>query len=85
MCIQTMKRLWGRLFSKKAAPLAPPAAGRRPEAVEQKRRLITSLGGPNMPKRQPCPDCRRWVKRDSKTAEGAYYLCPVDGLFFVSA
>ena len=89
MCIQTMKKIWRRLFPKKAAPAAeaPVAAARerRPKVKEQVRRMSTALGGPNMPKRQPCPDCRRWVKRDSKTAEGAYYLCPVDGLFFVSA
>ena len=39
------------------------------------RVVNTSRGKFNMPKRQPCPDCGRWVKRSYKTADGAVYIC----------
>jgi hypothetical protein len=50
----------------------------------------TSMGGPNMPKRQPCPKCNgqrpRVEKVDSNGMRGAYYFCSKDNLrFFVSA
>ena len=32
-------------------------------------------GGPNMPKKQPCPQCSRRGKRDRKTVSGAIYNC----------
>ncbi|KKM97013.1 hypothetical protein LCGC14_1172470, partial [marine sediment metagenome] len=41
-------------------------------------------GEPNMPKRQPCPECGGWKKRDRKTKAGAFYNCrPCDVEFFV--
>jgi len=33
------------------------------------------MGGPNMPKRQPCPECAGWRKRARKTVAGAFYKC----------
>ncbi len=42
------------------------------------------LGGPDMPGRQPCPECHGWRKRDRKTKVGAFYICsPCDSEFFV--
>ena len=38
-------------------------------------RVDTRQGGPNMPKRQPCPLCTSWVKRARKTMSGAHYYC----------
>ena len=35
----------------------------------------TNRGGPNMPKRQPCPLCRRMAKRVRKTVGGGHYYC----------
>ena len=32
-------------------------------------------GFPNAPKRQPCPNCQKWVKRVSKTMNRADYYC----------
>jgi len=45
-----------------------------PKAKENGRIILTSQGGPNMPKRQPCPQCGKWVKRGKKTESGAYYF-----------
>jgi len=45
----------------------------------------TRQGGPNMPKSQPCPRCRRRSKRVEKTEGGANYKCPKYGKFFVRA
>ena len=49
------------------------------------RFISTSLGGLNMPKRQPCPVCGKGSKRREKTMGGANYHCPRHGLFFVRA
>ena len=40
---------------------------------------------PNMPKYQPCPQCRKGSKRDSKTLGDANYVCRRHGEFFVKA
>ena len=41
-------------------------------------------GGPNMPKRQTCPQCTAWTPRGKKTVAGAYYDCrPCGFSFFV--
>jgi hypothetical protein len=32
-------------------------------------------GGPNMPRKQRCPECRRLSKRERKTVAGAFYSC----------
>lgn len=45
----------------------------------------TRQGGPNMPRYQPCPKCRRQSKRMEKTAGGANYNCRIHGKFFVRA
>ena len=37
----------------------------------------------NRPKRQRCPVCGKWSKREEKTMGGANYRCPKHGLFFV--
>jgi hypothetical protein len=38
---------------------------------------------PTMPKRQPCPQCRRQCKMAGQTLGGANYSCPVHGRFFI--
>ena len=59
-----------QLFSQKQRAIT------RHEKQEQELRYIsTSRGGPNIPKRQPCPMEHGWKKRDSKTVGGAYYWC----------
>ena len=35
----------------------------------------SARGGPNMPKRQPCPECRRQCPRGLKTKDVATYYC----------
>ena len=45
-------------------------------AAEIAERFInTKRGGPNMPKKQPCPHCKGWVPRFEKTEDGAIYSC----------
>ena len=46
----------------------------------EKKRKYTLIsqrtrGGPNMPKKQPCPKCRRQCRRGVKTKDGANYYC----------
>ncbi|MBA7642564.1 hypothetical protein ES703_50259 [subsurface metagenome] len=63
-----------------------PLPGRKPPRKwwEFPVRLVrTSRGGPNMPKYQPCPQCRARSKRQSKTLGGANYRCVKHGVFFV--
>lgn len=45
------------------------------------RRIQTSRGGPNAPKYQPCPECRRGSRRTIKSGGMAYYRCPKHGEF----
>jgi hypothetical protein len=56
---------------------------------QARRKVDTRHGGPNMPRSQPCPVCRRKSKRVGKIDEdhyrGAYYMCPNHDKFFVSA
>jgi len=40
---------------------------------------------PDMPNHQPCPQCQKRSKRESKTLGGANYLCPKHGIFFMRA
>lgn len=49
------------------------------------KKIVTSRGLLNMPKRQPCPRCRHMCKRSRKMASGARYTCAVHGVFFVGA
>jgi hypothetical protein len=39
---------------------------------------------PNMPDRQPCPDCRRNCRKKEGVARGATYNCSNHGDFFVA-
>ena len=42
------------------------------------------VGGPNMPKYQPCPECHHGCKRNRKTVAGAIYICHrCDGFEFM--
>jgi len=53
---------------------------------EQGRIILTSRGGPNMPKFQHCPQCGASAKRKNKTVGGAYYFHKkCDCGFFVGA
>ena len=54
------------------------------QALERKV-INTHQGGPNMPKYQPCPRCRRMSKRMEKTEGGAKYKCREHGKFFMRA
>ena len=47
------------------------------------RFIRTWRGGPNMPKRQPCPNCHARAKRKFKTELGANYACRCGKAFFV--
>ena len=91
MCISSVRRLVKRMFPgqkvEEPAP-APPAAEEKKPGKKKgllHRTVNTSRGGPNMPKYQPCPDCGKWSKRESKTMGGAYYRCVNHGQFFVRA
>jgi predicted RNA-binding Zn-ribbon protein involved in translation (DUF1610 family) len=81
MCFRKIKQI----FSRKPAAPAPRQLSKREQKEERvERMVITSRGGPNMPKHQPCPACGSWAaKRDSKTVGGANYICPNHGSFFV--
>lgn len=49
-------------------------------------RLVSpSRGGLNMPKFQPCPQCRGKARRVTKTMGGGNYKCVDHGEFFVKA
>ena len=41
------------------------------------RTIVTSRGGPNAPKKQPCPLGHSWKKRVGKALGGALYYCNV--------
>ena len=40
---------------------------------------------PNMPKRQPCPSCGSWRKRQRVDAAGAFYRCRTHGVFYLAS
>ncbi|MDO9579947.1 MAG: hypothetical protein Q7J06_05195 [Bacteroidales bacterium] len=88
MCISSLRRLVKRMFPGQKAE--EPAVAAEEKKPEEKKGLLhrtvnTSRGGPNMPKRQRCPDCGKWSKRESKTMGGANYRCVNHGQFFVRA
>lgn len=78
-----MKGLLGKFLSWLRPKGKKPATPKVEKEEKLKRRwwefpfqkLTTSQGGFNMPKRQPCPQCHRSCKRESKTATGARYNC----------
>ena len=74
-----LKAMFDRLFRRKETPVkeAPAEGGHRIRNIFDKggRHVSTRGGGPNMPKHQPCPLCRRMVKRVRKTISGAHYYC----------
>jgi hypothetical protein len=79
-----------RRFIRKAEPESTPQVDKALERKLAKRiqkravkAVNTRQGGPNMPKSQLCPRCRRRSKRVQKMAEGANYKCPEHGKFFV--
>ena len=47
------------------------------------RFIGTKRPGPNMPKRQPCPNGHGWMPRQQKTENGAYYFCHVESWSFL--
>lgn len=59
-----------------AVPL--PANANMIHDGQQARGLI------NAPKRQPCPKCKRWVKRQERFVGLAMYACPMHGRFEIS-
>ena len=92
MCISSIKRLLKRIFHGPVKEEPAPAAPAEEKKPWDKRGLLyrplsTRRGGPNMPKRQPCPAvrCGKNCKRGNKTMGGAYYICPNHGDFFVQA
>ena len=56
----------------------------RPSEGQVHKMLNTNIGGPNMPKHQPCPKHGGSRKRLEKTGNGAFYHCWC-GDFFVRA
>lgn len=83
MCFKKIKALFGHKETK--AKLEEPPEQRPKKEVKLERRILTGHGGPNMPKSQPCPECRGRAKRESKTMGGANYHCNKHGSFFVGA
>lgn len=75
MCWKLLKKLFKH--SKKQKPLPQSAPERKPRRWGEFlfRTVNTSRGGLNMPKSQPCPECRAGAKRQFKTEVGANYLC----------
>jgi hypothetical protein len=68
-----------RWFRKRKIASIPKEA----ESREMARLVDTKQPGPNMPKRQPCPNGHGWKRRIYKTLSGAYYHCGLCGDFFV--
>lgn len=91
MCVRWIVRLVKRMFpghkvGDSAVALPVVEEKKTPKKQEPMYRVVgTSRGGPNMPKRQPCPKCGKWSKRGAKTLGGAYYSCSTHGEFFVRA
>jgi len=91
MCMKWFKGLFRREPALVKVVEERPAA--KPKTWLEKMRekfphfrfVDTSLGGPNMPKYQPCPSpaCGVNRKRVSKTEGGANYRCVNHGDFFV--
>lgn len=78
--MQTIKRILGLGQREKQEETRPPGV------LKKFVRFIPGFrtrGGPNMPKKQSCPECGSWRKRDRKTVAGAFYNCSRDGEFFV--
>jgi hypothetical protein len=56
-----------------------------PESFKHYARPLSAAGkNPNMPDRQPCPDCKRSCRKIDGRAQGAIYHCPNHSDFFVS-
>ena len=69
-----VKNMVGRLFRRKKETVED--ADRAGNIVGADGKYVsTRRGGPNMPKRQPCPLCRRMAKRVRKTVGGGHYYC----------
>lgn len=76
------------------AAMAPVPQPIKPRDLHEKlprraRFFNNRYPGPNMPKRQPCPQCRKNCRRvekvDSHDMSGARYYCPTHHIkFFVS-
>lgn len=77
-----LNRLWAwvksmvdRLF-RRNKPTVEDGVRRAGNIVDAGGKYVsTRRGGPNMPKRQPCPKCHASVRRTRKTMGGAHYYC----------
>jgi len=78
MCLALFKKL----FRRSTPPTPPPRFPSPPESPEYKT-ISTGHGGPNMPKKQPCPRGHGLKKRARKTMGGAFYFCNVCPVEFV--
>ncbi len=78
MCGKMLTKLFKRSKEQTAPAREPRKWGEFPSRI-----FSTSLGGPNMPKLQPCPVCRAGAKRQFKTDLGATYLCRCKNRFTV--
>jgi hypothetical protein len=58
---------------------------KNPKLFKHYARPLSAKGEyPNMPDRQPCPDCRRSCRKIDGHAQGATYHCPNHSDFFVA-
>jgi hypothetical protein len=58
---------------------------KNPKSFGHYARPLSADGrNPNMPDRQPCPDCRKSCKKISGSSQGAMYKCPTHDEFFVA-
>ena len=76
--IRSMLERIKALFRRKPKPevYQPTELEKKLAARIQARQLAnTRQILPNMPKAQPCPLCRTWIKRKRKTMGGADYHC----------
>ncbi len=85
MCLTKIKQFFTRKKKEQPAPAEVPEKKRPPRKWwEFPFRIIdTSKGGPDMPKRQRCPQCRAFAKRHHKTLTGAEYHCRCGESFLV--
>jgi hypothetical protein len=91
MCIKWFKSLFKSPEEKKHAlgmtdsELASKLYGEDGSAKPPRKARVDTYDGINMPKAQPCPDCRAHSRRLERLPGGARYLCRTHGLFFVPA
>lgn len=73
--MRTLCRLIRRGKGKKAKVEGGVKLPESPPRPPKSKVVVLPAEWANAPQRQPCPGCRRWVKRISKSEKMAKYYC----------